>query len=187
MSMPIPMSKKYTADEFYKMDLPERCELINGEIVDLASPNQKHQEISGRVYNIILNYIDKNKGKCKVFPAPADVKLSEKFIVQPDIYVACDPDKLDGQYHIGGPDWVIEITSPSTALRDCIEKLSLYKSAGTKEYWIIDTENKRVVVHIFTEQTTVNTDLYTFSDSIPVFIYKDRPEPLSIRLADYFE
>lgn len=185
--MAIPDKRRYTADEFYSMDLPERCELIHGEIVDLASPNQQHQDISMRISTLIQMYIDKNKGKCKVYAAPADVKLSDSIIVQPDIYVACDPDKLDGQYHNGGPDWVIEITSPSTALRDCIEKLSLYKTAGVKEYWIIDTEKKRVVVYCFADSPIMNAEMYTFSDNIPVHIYKDNTEPLNIRLADYFE
>lgn len=182
--MPIPKEKRYTVEEFYSMkDLPERCELIDGHIIDMSpSPNLRHQNISVNLATDITNYIRKNKGKCKVFPAPADVKLENGIIVQPDIYVTCDPNKLNGQYHDGAPDWVIEILSPSTAMRDCIEKRDLYKSAGVREYWIVDPDTERVSVFPFGENG--GTELYKFDDDIPVHIYKDDPEPLKIRIGE---
>lgn len=197
--MPMPVEKKYTAEEFLEMDLPERCELINGDIyigeeqkkydptqgriVDLSAPNQLHQRISVRVCNIIQNYIDRNSGRCEVFNAPSDVKLDDNTIVQPDIFVTCAPDKLDGQYHNGAPDWIIEILSPSTAKRDNNDKLYLYKSHGVREYWIIDPETKRIIVYLLENGT--NTELYTFSNNVPVHIYRNEYQPLSICLDDY--
>ena len=199
--MPMPVEKKYTAEEFLKMDLPERCELINGDIyigeeqkkydpthgriVDLSAPSQLHQRISVRVCNIIQNYIDQNRGRCEVFNAPSDVKLDDNTIVQPDIFVTCDPDKLDGQYHNGAPDWIIEILSPSTAKRDNNDKLYLYKSHGVREYWIIDPETKRIIVYLLENGT--NTELYTFSNNVPVHIYRNEYQPLFICLDDYIE
>ena len=200
--MPMPIEKKYTAEEFEKLELPERCELIDGyiyigecvekydpqkaQIANMApAPNYIHQEISANIVSDIIHYIRKQNGKCKVFSAPADVKLDDDIIVQPDIFVTCDPNRLDGRYHNGAPDWIIEILSPSTAKRDSNDKLYLYKTHGVREYWIIDPEAKRIIVYLFDNSS--NIELYTFSDSVPVHIYKNSPEPLFIRLADYID
>ncbi|MCI7768054.1 MAG: Uma2 family endonuclease [Oscillospiraceae bacterium] len=196
--MPMPLKKKYTADEFLKMELPERCELINGEIyigeesekydpnagrtVSLSAPNQLHQRISRELLFSITDYIRRNKGGCEAFNAPSDVKLDDSTIVQPDIFVTCRPDRLDGQFHNGAPDWIIEILSPSTLRKDFSIKLSLYKSHGVREYWIVDPIDSRVIFYWF--ENGGITELYTFSDHIPVHIYKNAEPPLTIRLAD---
>ena len=199
--MPLPIEKKYTAEEFERMDLPERCELIYGDIyigeskdkynpqqeqiIAFSAPSIIHQEISVNVSSDIVSYIRKNKGNCKTFTAPTDVKISDDIIVQPDIFVTCNPDKIDGKYLKGSPDWVIEILSPSTAHKDFSSKLSIYKNYGVREYWIIDPIDNRVIVYIFEKNNS--TSLYTFTDDVPVYIYKDNPEPLTIRIADYFD
>ena len=174
----------YTADEFLAMtDLPERCELIDGEIYDMApSPNFEHQNISIRLARRIGDYIDANHGKCIVLTAPFDVKLDEYRIVQPDILVVCDPDKFDKNKCNGAPDWVIEVLSPSNILHDTNTKLYLYAASGVREYWIVDPENKKVIVYLFGKPNIIG--LYTFEDDIPVTIYKDAPVPLNIRLSD---
>ena len=116
--MPMTNEQRYTAEQFYKLDLQEPCELINGIIVDMSpSPNIKHQRISARVTNFITNYINKNKGKCEVFNAPTDVKLNDDTIVIPDIFVACKPENFDEQKYNGAPDWIIEIVSPNNSER----------------------------------------------------------------------
>ncbi len=195
--MALPKEKYYTPEEFYSMDLPECCELIygdiyigeseekynGGEITDMSpAPNFFHQEISGNVYTDISVYIRKQKGKCKVFTAPTDVKIGDN-TVQPDIFVTCDPSKINGQYHNGAPDWAIEILSPSTAKRDTVYKMRLYKESGVREYWLIDPERRWVIVYPFEENK--NLEVYTFETPVTAHIYKNEPEPLVIRLADY--
>lgn len=134
--------------------LPEgtRAELIDGEIFyNMAAPTVVHQEIVGFLTRKIGNYIESNNGKCKVYPAPFDVQLSanDKYnLVQPDVTVVCDRDKLSNSKRcIGAPDWVIEVVSPSTENNDYIRKLMKYSMAGVREYWIIDPKNDRIVVY----------------------------------------
>lgn len=134
--------------------LPEgtRAELIDGEIFyNMAAPTVVHQEIVGFLTRKIGNYIESNNGKCKVYPAPFDVQLSANDnynLVQPDVTVVCDRDKLsNGKRCIGAPDWVIEVVSPSTENNDYIRKLMKYSMAGVREYWIIDPKNDRIVVY----------------------------------------
>lgn len=172
--------KRYTADEYLAMtDLIGNYELIDGVIYDMSpSPNQNHQRMVKRISGKIDRYIEENKGKCEVFIAPSDVKLDDSNIVQPDVFVVCDPDKLDGQMCNGAPDWIIEILSPSNERHDTVDKLYKYSAAGVREYWIVDLTEQRVIVYPFS--TTKITGIFTFDDEIPVGIYKDAPEPLSI-------
>ena len=172
--------KRYTSDEFLAMtELKGRFELIDGVIYDMSpSPNTRHERISRCIYSRIINYIDDNNGRCEVFDAPFDVRLNDHNTVQPDIFVVCDPDKIDEYRCSGVPDWVIEILSPSSERYDTVDKLYKYSEAGVREYWIVDPADERVIVYPFL--TTKITGLYTFDDEIPVGIYKDAPKPLSI-------
>ena len=110
---------------------------------------------------------------CRVFSAPFDVKLSDSplVIVQPDIMVICDRDKLDGKRCNGAPDFIIEIISPSNPSDDYIRKLYYYKNAGVREYWIVDPRRKTVTVNYF-EEDLVNVQ-YSFDSIIKVNIFDD--------------
>lgn len=178
--MPVPKENRYTIEEFRQLTgIGERAELIDGIIYDMSpSPNINHQRISGNLYFEIKSYIKRNKGKCEIFEAPTDVKLNEKTVVIPDIFIACDPDKFDDQQYNGAPDWVIEIVSPSNATHDFKDKLYLYSVAGVREYWIIDPAEEKVLVYRFGKPHI--TEIYTFDDEITVGIYKDNAEPLTI-------
>jgi Uma2 family endonuclease len=58
-------------------------------------------------------------------------------VVQPDLVVVCDRDKIDKRGCKGTPDLIIEILSYSTAKKDLNEKFNLYEQAGVKEYWVV--------------------------------------------------
>ena len=108
-----------------------------------------------------------------MFHAPFDVKLNDNplIIVQPDLMIVCDKDKLDGKRCNGAPDFIIEIVSPSNAMDDYIRKLYYYKNAGVHEYWIVDPHRKIVAVNYF-EGNNVNVQ-YSFDSTIKVNIYDD--------------
>lgn len=133
-----------------------------------------HQSISIQLSTVINNYILRKKGSCSIFNAPFDVKLSDKplTIVQPDIMVICDKNKLDGKRCNGAPDFIIEIISPSTASDDYIRKLYYYyKNYGVREYWIVDPQRKSVTINYF-EGNLFNVP-YTFDSVIKVNICED--------------
>ena len=161
--------------------LPEdtRVEVFDGAVYNMASPSQTHQTISTELTTILNTYIKTNKGSCKVFHAPFDVKLSDTplTIVQPDISVICDKDKLNDRGCTGAPDWIIEIVSPSSQRMDYAIKFSKYQDAGVREYWVVDPLKKRIVVWSL-EQNPEPTgpsimEMYTFNDTIKSGIYED--------------
>ena len=173
---------KYTIEDFYALPEGTRAELIDGVIYDMApSPLRIHQEISMELSATIFNYIKNNKGICKVYTAPFDVKLSENTVVIPDISVICDPSKLTEKGCSGAPDWVIEITS-SNEIHDYVTKLNLYQCYNVREYWIINPKDKSVLVYVFDEN--IHIEKYDFSETIPVWIYKDKPTPLEINISE---
>ena len=168
-----PQVQLITLEQYEAFPEDKRVEVFDGVVYDMASPSQIHQTILTELLVIIRNYMKSKGGNCSVFPAPFDVKLSDKplTIVQPDIMVICDKDKLDGKRCNGAPDFVIEIVSPSNPADDYIRKLYYYKNAKVREYWIVDPRRKSVTVNYFEED--ILSIPYTFDSTIKVNIYDD--------------
>lgn len=162
-----------TLEEYEAFPENERAEVFDGIIYDMASPSQLHQMILTELLVTIRNYIKGKSGKCSVFPAPFDVKLDESplTIVQPDIMIVCDNDKLDGKRCNGAPDFIIEIVSPGNPEDDYVRKLYYYQKYGVREYWIVDPQRKSVSVNYF-EENLLNVP-YTFESVVKVNIYED--------------
>lgn len=162
--------KKYTIDDILALPEEEHAELIDGQIYYQAAPSRKHQEISGELYAAIHEYIKKNGGPCKVYHAPFAVLLNDddSVYIEPDISVICDRNKLSDRGCEGAPDWIIEIVSPGSRRMDYMIKLFKYRTAGVREYWIVDYAKDMVMAYNF-EKNEMET--YTMSDKVPVGIY----------------
>lgn len=174
MSQALARTDFYTEDDYYNLPENVRAELIDGQFYDMAAPSRIHQEILSSLHLEIGNYLRSKKGSCKIYPAPFSVKLfdNRKTVVEPDISVICDPNKLTDKGCTGAPDWIVEIISPSNSSHDYVRKLNLYMDAGVREYWIVDPGNQTILVYFF-EQDSFNVRQYTFQDKIKVNIYDD--------------
>lgn len=163
--------KLYTIKDIYDLPDGERAELIDGRIYYMAPPSWSHQRISRKLHQTIANYIDGNNGECEALAAPFAVFLNEDDInyVEPDISVICDVSKLDDKGCHGAPDWVIEIVSPGSKSRDYMTKLFKYRTAGVREYWIVDPDKEMVSVYVFEKDTV---EQYDFGETVPVGIYE---------------
>ena len=161
----------YTIDDIYALPEGERAELIDGQIYYMAPPSWKHQKISGFLHNEIYNYIRERSGDCEVLAAPFAVFLNNDDInyVEPDISVICDKNKLDDKGCHGAPDWVIEIVSPSSQSMDYFKKLFKYRTAGVREYWIVDSVKELIMAYRFEKETM---EQYSFGEDVPVGIYE---------------
>lgn len=108
-----------------------------------------------------------------MFHAPFDVKLNDALliIVQPDLMIVCDKNKLDGKRCNGAPDFIIEIVSPGNPSDDYIRKAYYYKNYGVREYWIVDPKRRMITVNYF-EADLLNIQ-YSFESTIKVNIYDD--------------
>ena len=169
--MPLPEKSVHLVKEIYALPEGERAELIDGEIYDMAPPNRIHQELVQQLGRTIGNYIEDHHGGYRVYPAPFAVFLNQddKTYVEPDISVICDNDKLDENGCNGAPDWIIEIVSPSSQRMDYLTKLFKYRTAGVREYWIVNPMKQTVLVYSFGEME--DSRQYLFEDEIDVGIY----------------
>jgi len=167
--MPYPRDHKMTAEEYFRTpETNKHIELRDGVIIEFATPTPQHQDIVGGLYAEIRSFIRTNKGNCKPFIAPLDVKLDDYNVVQPDVFVICDPSKYDDKRCYGAPDWCIEVLSTNRS-DDLYKKLALYQAHGVREYWIVDPLHERTMVYFF-EKSDFPT-IYTFDTAIPVGIY----------------
>ena len=173
--MPLMKKDHYTIEDIEALPEGERAELIDGQIYMLATPSTRHQRLSHFLLRKIDSYIESKKGKCEVFYAPFGVFLkNEKWgedFVEPDLMVICDPNKVDEKGCHGVPDWVIEIVSPSSKMRDYLQKANLYMNNGVREYWIVDPMREATVVYK-QEEEGVST-ICKFGEPIKVGIYED--------------
>lgn len=173
--MPLAQAKVYTEEDYYGLPEHVRAELVEGELIyNQAAPSRIHQAILMELSGTIRDYLKSKNGPCRVYPAPFAVKLREgwKTIVEPDISVICDQNKLTDRGCTGAPDWIIEIVSPSNSSHDYILKLNLYANEGVREYWIVDPYKERIFVY-YLEREHFEVETYTFQDCIPVGIYAD--------------
>lgn len=130
-------------------------ELIDGEAYFMApAPNLEHQEIAGEIFRQIANALVGKK--CRTFIAPIDVRLPKQdesdeqidTVVQPDVLVVCDNNKLDRRGVRGAPDWVLEVLSPATASHDQIKKRDLYERHGVREYWLVHPTDRVLTIYL---------------------------------------
>jgi Uma2 family endonuclease len=152
----------------------QRYELIDGEIYLLASPKVNHQMVVNEISWHFNNYF--RGKKCRPLTAPLDVRLygfATKFeedpnVVQPDVVVICDLDKInaDNKYE-GVPTLVVEVLSPSTKGKDMVLKLNLYMKSGVAEYWVVDLEQKSLIQYAFSpERDLAEVSVFREGDTI---------------------
>lgn len=189
--MSIPQyDKKLSYSDYLLWDDEERIEIIDGIPYNMSpAPSTKHQQVSMNLSFQLMNFF---KGKnCQVFAAPFDVRLfsegkkdDEVFdVVQPDISVICDTNKLDDQGCIGSPDFIIEILSPSSVKMDKMVKRNLYEKANVKEYWIVDILNKLVeIYHLDSKNQYGKPIFFTIEDEAISFHFKG----LQVNLKEIF-
>ena len=146
---------RHTYADYLTWPEDERVELIDGiaYVREPPAPSRCHQELVGELHFQIRLALE---GKpCRVYIAPFDVRLPDsgeadaqiKTVVQPDVLVVCDPGKLDQRGMRGGPDWIAEVLSPSTARHDQVIKLPVYERAGVREVWFVNPADRTVTIH----------------------------------------
>ena len=173
-------SKQYTYADYLTWHFEERVELIRG-FISRTSPTKLriHQDICTELIFIIRGFL-KDK-KCKLYPAPFDVRLTNKrkslpnksiiSVVQPDISVICDIEKLDDNGCVGAPDWIIEILSPGNTRKEMKEKFTLYEENGVREYWVVYPEYFQIQVFDLINDKFISRCTYVKEDLIPIGIF----------------
>lgn len=175
----------YSYADYLVWKIKERVELLKGKIFEMSVPSPIHQEVSGNLQGALFVFLKNNK--CKLYTAPFDVRFPQKgesqvyTVVQPDLCVVCDLEKIDSKGCVGAPDLVVEILSPGNFKKEMKSKFALYQEEGVREYWVVDPERELVFVYVAENKkfrpTLPITDDYVRSTIFPNF---------SIHTADIF-
>ena len=187
----------FTYADYLNWNFKERIELIRGKIFKMSpAPTFIHQKILGHIHAAFYNHL-KNKS-CKVFMAPVDVRLKSKpfrkkklrddeitTVVQPDIIVVCDEEKLkDDRCVDGAPELVVEILSPGNTKTETKYKFDLYEENGVEEYWVVYPEFKQIHVYLLNEKEQYGRPVfYEANENITSVVLKG----LSIATNDIFK
>lgn len=168
---------KYSYADYLTWEEGERLELIDGKIFNMSpAPSRKHQEILRELATAFSVFL---RGKeCKAFFAPFDVRLLTENkqdrdinnVIQPDLSIVCDQNKLDDQGCNGAPDMIIEVISPSSVKLDRWKKYLLYEKAGVKEFWLVDPVNESVEMHLLLDGHYEFQGVFTKGDTISVHV-----------------
>ncbi len=167
------LNGSYTYADYLKWQFDERLELLKGKIFKMSpAPNRQHQSISVKLTHVLYNSFKNHF--CNLYVAPFDVRLVKKksadkkvvTVVQTDLCVVCDEDKLDDRGCNGAPDLVIEILSPGNSTKEMDIKFDLYEENGVKEYWIIDAGEKRIFVYTLQDEKFIGLKPLTVDSKI---------------------
>ena len=175
----------YSYADYLVWKIKERVELIKGKILEMSAPSPIHQEISGNLQGALFVFL--KNSRCKLYTAPFDVRFPQKgesqvyTVVQPDLCVVCDFEKIDSKGCVGAPDLVVEILSPGNSKKEMKSKFALYQEEGVREYWIVDPERELVFVYI--------ADNKKFKPTIPIaddYVYSTIFPDFKIHTSDLF-
>ena len=164
---------RYTYADYLTWELDQMVELIKGKVYRFAAaPRTNHQRVSLKIATALFNFLQDKP--CEVFSAPFDVRLTFKSkkhedidtVVQPDICVVCDAEKLDDLGCIGAPDLIVEILSPGNNRKELQNKYEVYEESGVSEYWIIHPDQGTLLIHVLENGKYIPSRLFTMGNVI---------------------
>ncbi len=158
-----PAPKRWTYAEYASLpDDGKRYEVIAGELFVSSSPRPQHQRASMRLSHALEGFTQQH-GLGDMYAAPTDVLLSDDDYLVPDlVFVRAERrDLVSNRALEGAPDLVIELISPSSALRDRGLKRERYARFGVPLYWVVDLEHHWVEVYRLTEDPSGAPEIVT--------------------------
>ena len=181
------VTKEYTYSDYLMWQFTERVELIKGFLKKMSpAPSRLHQDISLNL-TIQLSSFFKERF-CSLYIAPFDVRLpvpnnkSNATVVQPDLCIICDEQKLDDKGCNGAPDLIVEILSPNNSKYDVDTKFRLYEESGVKEYWMVEPIEKIVLVYTLQNEKYIGLKPFTIGEVIESPLFPD----MKIAVLDVF-
>ena len=184
----------YTYADYLTWQFEQTVELIKGKILPMAAPSRRHQAISRDLNGLFYNYFKSHK--CEFYAAPFDVRLFDKektakanknvyTVVQPDLCIICDAQKLDEKGCEGAPDLIVEILSPGNSQKEMRIKKRLYEENGVKEYWIVDFDHEQAFQFILNKNGYIYEPpiIYVSDETLACALFPD----LKIQLEELFK
>lgn len=160
---------KLTGADYMRLTPPShrgvRYQLIEGELVKMAGPNDPHQVFIGELFFVARSQIGA-RGAFEIRISPFDVAIDEHNTFQPDLLFVSSERRhiFDGHGVTGAPDLVVEVLSESTRRRDFNVKLPVYGRNGVREAWLADLRAETVSKYIGDGHTMMLAQVYAADD-----------------------
>ena len=175
----------YTYADYINFSFDYMVELIRGRIYKMTpAPSSRHQIVAGNLHYLMrANFTEKN---CQIFIAPLDVILpvynqkkdSPNTVVQPDLCIICDHEKIQEAGCFGAPDLIIEIISPHTSKKDLTKKYEVYEEVGVREYWIVFPKEEIIETYVLINAKFSRGETFVQPDQIYSTIFPDLSFPV---------
>jgi Uma2 family endonuclease len=141
-----------TVEQFAQMKTAdtEDYELVEGELIPLASATPKHARIRRRMERKLEDYFQANA--LGDLLGEVDCRLDAETVRRPDLSIFLNSPRLSemDEYRIPipfAPDIAVEVLSPSESAVDVRRKIREYLRGGTQEVWVIDHANAEVEIY----------------------------------------
>jgi Uma2 family endonuclease len=141
-----------TAEEFERMEFPEKAELVRGEVVEMTNPAPDHGQICSNVSELLMAWSPRrSKGRVLTNDSRVQTGHNPDTVRGPDVFfIANDrlpPGGLTNRSLQVPPDLAVEVFSPSDRWRRVHEKVGDYLAAGVREVWVLHLRRREV--HVF--------------------------------------
>jgi Uma2 family endonuclease len=143
-----------TEDEFVAWcDEDIQAEWVDGEVIMHSPSSFRHVDLAGFLMMVLRGFV--THFDLGVVAGPEfQVRLGELRCRRvPDLFFVSKErlDRIQSNHFEGAPDLVMEIASPDSMARDWREKYWESRSAGVREYWIVDPMAQRVEAYRLAE------------------------------------
>lgn len=164
MGYAIKRDRRYAYADYLRWSDGERWEIIDGAAYDMSpAPRIRHQDIVGNFYVRLKTHPE---NPCYTGISPTDVVFDPHNVVQPDLFLVCDREKVTENNIKGAPDLIIEVVSPGTEIKDRREKRALYERFGVEEYLIVFPEREYVEYYLLVDGRFQGPELFNWDESL---------------------
>ncbi len=150
-------AKPYTPQDVYHLSLQGKsCELLNGELIEMAPAGQTHGALAAEILRVVANFVrEHNLGI--VYAAETGFVLANKDVLAPDVSFTVrarlKPEK-EG-FSTVAPDLAVEVFSPNNTRPEMQEKVNAYFAAETRLVWIVYPRSRTIYVYTAANIVTI--------------------------------
>jgi Uma2 family endonuclease len=158
-----PEQGSWTEEQYMLLPGNRLIEFSDGIVEILPMSSERHQDIAGLLYTLLLNFVT-TRHLGKVLFAPFKIRLWPGKVREPDVMFmfAQNAHRRSAQYWEGA-DLVMEIISPDDPKRDIVEKKEEYAKAGIPEYWLVNPINETITVFVLGQGSSLYQEAGVYS------------------------
>jgi Uma2 family endonuclease len=144
--------KLITAEAFAEMTGIGRAELVEGRIIEMPPPKDRHGAVENNFSFFITSFARQHElGKVRVGESGVLIRRNPDTVRGMDV-VFISNERWEKQpdeegYHAIAPDLIVEVLSPNDSWSAVMKKLREYFEIGVRLVWVADTDARLVYTY----------------------------------------